>query len=38
MKKIQKSSMNLVKNLFLGEEKPRFRRSTVWWTVQDSNM
>lgn len=30
MKKIQKSSMNLVKNLFLGEEKPHFRRSAVW--------
>ena len=30
MKKIQKSSMNLVKKLFLGEEKPHFRRSAVW--------
>ncbi|WP_337676993.1 hypothetical protein [Dysosmobacter sp.] len=30
MKKIQKSSMNLVKKLFLGKEKPHFRRSAVW--------
>ena len=37
MKKIQKSSMNLVKKLFLSKEKPHFRRSAVWWTVQDSN-
>ena len=38
MKKIQKSSMNLVKKLFLSKEKPHFRRSAVWWTVQDSNL
>ena len=38
MKKIQKSSMNLVKKLFLGKEKPHFQRSAVWWTVQDSNL
>ena len=30
MKKIQKSSMNLVKKLFLGKEKPHFQRSAVW--------
>ena len=38
LEKIQKSSMNLVKMLFLNKEKPHFRRSAVWWTVQDSNL
>ena len=37
IKKIQESSLNLVKNPLLSKEKPHFRRSTVWWTVQDSN-
>ena len=29
--------MNPDKKLFLSKEKPHFRRSAVWWTVQDSN-